>query len=117
MKYLLMFAANEDEWMAMREEERAEAIARIGQWYAQNARAGTIVDGTRLEGGRSARTVLLGPAGRSRKPSVVDGPFVEAKEVIGSIAVIEADDLGAAIRVASSWPAGGKVEIRPVKDE
>src|SRR5690349_552961 len=45
-----------------------------------------------------------------------DGPFVGMKEAIGGVFVLEADDLDAAIEVASRVPAaryGGAVEIRP----
>ncbi|WP_246212863.1 YciI family protein [Streptomyces abyssomicinicus] len=49
---------------------------------------------------------------------VSDGPFVDAKEVIAGIAVIEAPDLDAALRIARANPAtqqGGGVEVRPVE--
>lgn len=45
-----------------------------------------------------------------------DGPFVAMKEAIGSLFVLEAEDLDAAIEVAARVPAarfGGAVEIRP----
>jgi len=45
-----------------------------------------------------------------------DGPFAGMKEAVGSWFVLEADDLDAAIEVASRVPAvryGGAVEIRP----
>jgi hypothetical protein len=116
MKYMLLFAANEDEWMAMPEADREEAIGRIGQWFGEHARAGRIVDGRRLLGRASAKTVVLGPAGRSRVPVVNDGPFVESKEVIGSYAVVDVPDMGDALEIAKSWPAGGLVEVRPVMD-
>ena len=47
---------------------------------------------------------------------VTDGPFVGIKEAIGGLFVLEADDLDAAIEVASRVPAarlGGAIEIRP----
>jgi hypothetical protein len=47
---------------------------------------------------------------------VVDGPFIEAKEAIGSYAIIEVPDLDAAITLAKGWPGGGAVEIRPVAE-
>ena len=48
---------------------------------------------------------------------VTDGPFAETKDVFGGYYVIEADDLDAAIELASRVPAarlGGAVEVRPV---
>jgi hypothetical protein len=57
----------------------------------------------RVEGGRTLTT---------------DGPFVAVKEALGGFLFYEADDLDAAIELASRIPAarlGGAVEIRPLK--
>ena len=46
-----------------------------------------------------------------------DGPFVEMKEALGGYLFYEADDLDAAIALASRIPAarlGGAVEVRPI---
>jgi hypothetical protein len=46
-----------------------------------------------------------------------DGPFVAVKEAPGGWFLFEADDLDAAIELASRVPAarmGGAVEVRPV---
>jgi len=48
-----------------------------------------------------------------------DGPFVAVKEALGGYLFFEADDLDAAIELASRIPAarlGGAVEIRPLKE-
>ncbi|MCW3064025.1 MAG: hypothetical protein JWN32_1197, partial [Solirubrobacterales bacterium] len=50
------------------------------------------------------------------KTLTTDGPFVEIKEAIGGYLVFEADDLDAAIELASRIPAasmGGAIEVRP----
>jgi hypothetical protein len=114
MKFMLLFAANEDEWMEMDSDQRDAAIGRIGQWFGEHARSGRIVEGRRLQGRTAARTVRLGPAGRSSRAAVTDGPFVETKEAIGSYAIVEAADMDEALAIAESWPAGGMVEVRPI---
>jgi hypothetical protein len=45
-----------------------------------------------------------------------DGPFVETKEELGGYYLLEADDLDAAIELATRIPAArhGAVEVRPV---
>ncbi len=55
---------------------------------------------------------------RDGKMSAVDGPFVETKEMLGGIVVIEAEDLNEAVRVAAGMPHArvGSVEVRPVVD-
>ena len=50
------------------------------------------------------------------KTLTTDGPFIGMKEAVGGWFILEADDLDAAIEVASRVPAaryGGAVEIRP----
>jgi hypothetical protein len=117
MKYMLLFFADEDAWMELPEEARAAAIDRIGAWYGQHAQAGRIIEGRRLRGKGTATTVRLGPAGRSEEPAIVDGPFIEAKEAIGSYAIVEVANLDDALSLARSWPGGGGIEIRPVLEE
>ncbi|WP_377273993.1 YciI family protein [Peterkaempfera sp. SMS 1(5)a] len=49
---------------------------------------------------------------------VTDGPFVDAKEVVAGVCIIEAPDLDAALELARRNPAlqwgRGGVEVRPV---
>jgi hypothetical protein len=48
-----------------------------------------------------------------------DGPFVDTKEALGGYLFYEADDLDAAIALASRIPAarlGGAIEIRPTQE-
>jgi len=43
---------------------------------------------------------------------VTDGPYVEAKEIIVSFAIIQADDYDAAVAIARACPPGHTIEIR-----
>jgi hypothetical protein len=45
-----------------------------------------------------------------------DGPYIEAKEHIGGLMLLEADNLDAAIALAARIPAArrGAVEVRPI---
>ncbi|MFD4691992.1 YciI family protein [Streptomyces sp. NPDC058463] len=49
---------------------------------------------------------------------ITDGPFIDSKEVIASVCIIEAPDLDAALELARRNPAlqwgRGGVELRPV---
>lgn len=51
-----------------------------------------------------------------RASGVVDGPFVEAKEIVGGFMIVGAEDYDGAVRVASECPAvlapGSSLEIR-----
>ena len=114
MRYLLTFYAVEDEWMALPEADRSAGIAEIGQWFTEHARSGKIVEGRRLA--RGAKTVRLGRVRKKDLPLVTDGPFIEAKESVGSYAVVEVESEDEAIAIAKRWPAGGVVEVRPVAE-
>jgi hypothetical protein len=114
VKYMLLFFADEDAWMELSEETRTAAIGQISAWYGQQAQAGRIIEGRRLSGKSTATAVRLGSAGKSAQPTIIDGPFIEAKESIGSYAIVEVADLDEALTLAKSWPGGGGIEIRPV---
>jgi hypothetical protein len=117
MKYMLLFFADEDAWTALPEQELRAALGHIGAWFGQHAQAGRFIEGHRLRGKDTATTVRLGPAGHSQEPTIIDGPFIEAKEAIGSYAIVEVGHLDEALGMAMSWPAGGAVEIRPVHED
>ena len=52
---------------------------------------------------------------------MVDGPFNEAKEVIGGFSIIDVPDMDAAIALTKTWPSlgipGSAVEIRPMVED
>lgn len=112
MKYLMFIGGEEAAEAAQSDEARTALYERIGAWWAAHEEAGRILDGYELHPSSTATTVRIGADGR---PTVTDGPFVEGKEMIGGYAVLEADDLDAAIELAAGWPVpGGVLEVRPV---
>ena len=64
-----------------------------------------------LESGTTATVV----DGRGAEPVVTDGPYLESKELIGGLWIIEAPDLDVALKLAAdaSMACRGKVEVRP----
>ena len=53
------------------------------------------------------------------KPTVIDGPFAEAKELIAGYSIIEAKSLAEVIELVKQWPQSDghgnvQVEIRPL---
>ncbi|WP_437933374.1 YciI family protein [Sorangium sp. So ce341] len=54
---------------------------------------------------------------QGRQKAVVDGPFAEAKDVVGGYMLIEAEDLAHAVELSKGCPIlerGGSVEVRPI---
>lgn len=112
MKYMMFIAGEEDDEAAMSAEDRSAMYERIGAWWGEHAAAGRIVEGHELQPSSTATTVRIGPDGTA---TVTDGPFLEAKEMVGGYGVLDVDDLDAALSIASSWPGRGVVlEVRPI---
>jgi hypothetical protein len=112
--YMLTFYAIEGEWMALSDLERDAGIREIGMWFAEHSRTGKIVEGRRL--GRTTKTVRLGRVRKKDLPMVSDGPFIEAKETVGSYAIVDVAGEDEALAIAKTWPTGGVVEVRPVAE-
>ena len=54
---------------------------------------------------------------KGKQKSVTDGPFAEAKDVIGGFSIVEARDLDQAVQLSKGCPifeVEGAVEVRPV---
>jgi hypothetical protein len=99
-----------DAWNELPEDEQQKVYADYG---ALNKTAG-VEPGLPLGLPQNATTVKVDDG----RVLTTDGPFVAVKEAIGGFYVLEADDLDAAIEVASRVPAarlGGAIEIRPVE--
>ncbi|MBE2315936.1 hypothetical protein DVA67_008115 [Solirubrobacter sp. CPCC 204708] len=71
-------------------------------------------------GGRIVAGMALQPPDTStsiRKGELTDGPFLETKEVLGGVFVIEARDLDTALAIAKLTPVvEGGVEVVPLLD-
>lgn len=76
--------------------------------------SGKLVEGIPLQLPRTAMTVRV----RDGKVSATDGPFVETKEMLGGLLVVEARDLDEAVQLAGRIPFArlGAVEVRPLVD-
>ena len=75
-----------------------------------------VVEGLRLQGPDAATTVRVD----NGEALLSDGPYVDAKEYLGGLYVLEADNLDAATAMAQRVPAarlGGAVEVRPMVEE
>lgn len=88
-------------------EQMQELLARWGAWIEKFMKTGQLVDpGDALQ-----------PTGMVLKPTGVttDGPFVEAKELLGGYSVVNAASYEDALAIARECPAhidGSSIEIR-----
>ena len=115
MKYVLLFGSATD-WSEVPEDKAGAVFGEVMAWWEKHSQAGTIVHGAKLQSTSTATTVRL----KGDKPVVSDGPFVEAKEVLGGYGLVEVADFDEALALAQTWPAlqvdGESVEIRPVDE-
>jgi hypothetical protein len=109
MKYVLLFAGTMSDEDRAANPELAAQYKQTAAWFEQNVKAGKVLGGEELKGPETATTVRF----KAGKPIVTDGPFIEAKEVIGGFALVDVANLDEALDLARSWP-GGDVEVRPV---
>jgi hypothetical protein len=117
MKYMLLIHQGDTplpgspEWERLSESEQNAVHSDYG---AVNQTPG-VTPGVWLDAPEVATTVRV----HDGQTLTTDGPFVAVKEALGGYLFFEADDLDAAIQLASRIPAarmGGGVEIRPVKE-
>lgn len=116
MKYLLLIhhgdaaTPNDQEaWSRLSADEQKQVYA---DYQALNKTPG-VTPGVRMEAPEAATTVRV----EDGKTLTTDGPYVAVKEALGGYLFFDADDIDAAIELASRIPAarlGGGVEIRPL---
>jgi hypothetical protein len=117
MKYLLLIQRGDtpvpgtEAWDSLSQEEQGQVYAA---YQGVNETPG-VTPGVWMQPPESATTVRV----QDGKTLTTDGPFVAIKEALGGYLIFEADDLDAAIELASRIPAasmGGAVEVRPLKE-
>ena len=116
MQYLCLGYYAPEAYESMSEEERKALGQRCRPHDEKFFGTGKVLDVASLKHPYGAH-IRPGPNGQT----VTDGPFAEAKEVVGSYFLIEADDLDHAVEIAKlhpaaqiGWEVGFSMEVRPV---
>ena len=127
-EYLLLFRSSENWCKDLSPEELQQILGKIKAWFDGLAEKG-IIKGAQPLGSpdfaaHAAALRSLGAEGRivSGKGgrTVSDGPFAESKETIGGYALILAESMDEAVKIAEGCPPlayGDSVEVRPVAEE
>lgn len=115
MPQYLFSLIDDESWY---ENDDPEAWHQEMQLHADFA-AAVAAAGCTVEGGaaleRISTATVVDRRGDGASPTVTDGPFAEAKEVLGGFYLIGAPDLDTALALAKVCPSG-VVEVRPVLD-
>ena len=92
-------------------EQMQKRMEKWMVWFKELGTKGHVKDpGHPLEG--------AGKVVKGNQKTVTDGPFAEAKDVVGGFTLIEARDLDQAAELAKGCPIfedGGSVEVRPIR--
>jgi len=117
MRYMMFIKHTEDYRM---EEVPESLFAAMGEFVGEAMKNGSILDTAGLQPTAKGKRVRLSHG----SITVVDGPFIETKEVIGGYALIEASSYDEALALATRfmdlhrihWPAfNGECEVRPLE--
>jgi hypothetical protein len=114
MKFVVLIY-NDPEKLAAQPAGRVDATLRDCLVHADaKKREGALLQSEILEDTRKARTIRV----RNGRPSVLDGPFAETKEVLGGFNIIEAESMEEALKIAAQfpWADTGAIEVRPIRD-
>lgn len=98
-QYLLLLHETPADYHHLSPAQLQELVARYRAWAGEMAQRGLLVAGEKLadDGGRHLR--LAGGA-----PLAIDGPYAEAKDVVGGLFIIKADGDAEAERLAAGCP-------------
>ena len=92
-------------------EQMQQTMQKWRSWFKELGEKGHLKDiGHPLE---NAGKVIKG-----KQKAVTDGPFAEAKDVVGGFTLIQARDLEQAAELSKGCPIleiGGSVEVRPIQ--
>lgn len=113
MRFMILRLADKDTEAAVMPSE--ELLTAMGKYMEDLAKAGVLLGGEGLHpSSRGARVEF-----KRGKPTVIDGPFAEAKELIAGYTMLQVKSEEEALEWVKRWPAldaGGNVrlEIRRV---
>jgi hypothetical protein len=113
-EFMLLLHESPAESASLSPDDMQRIIERYRLWSGQLASSGQLLGGDKLreDGGKHLRR----PRGGKRATSV-DGPYAEAKEVVGGYFKISAADYDEAVRLATDCPHMdyGWIEVREIE--
>jgi hypothetical protein len=110
--YILLLRDDPKQFTSLSPDEMQRVIQKYSQWARSIGATGRAITGEKLrdESGR-----VLRREGSTLR--VLDGPFVETKEVVGGFFRIDAADYEEAVRLSRECPQleYGSVEVREIE--
>jgi hypothetical protein len=114
MKYVCLGFYDESRFAEMPPAEAQKMMEECFAYDDELRRGGHFIGGEALDSFRNAVTLRM----KNGEVEVTDGPYVETKETLGGILLLEARDLNHAIALMSKHPGVkmGPFEIRPANE-
>ncbi|MET9413587.1 YciI family protein [Streptomyces klenkii] len=112
MKYLLLIYGNDEKWASIPDGVRDKAIAKQDAWNTRYRASGELLAAYGL-GGESESSLVRNKDGA---PFSTDGPYLEAKEFVCSLYVLEVESAERAREIAADmpWASESPVEMWPI---
>jgi hypothetical protein len=117
VKYLMLIYGNEQVWNSVDADGFKKLVGEVDAFNGALRESGELVDSQGLVS-RPRAVRVVGDA-----PVVTDGPYLEAKEYVGSYFVVDVDSDERAVEIARAYPAlrysrglGGGIEVWPLMD-
>ena len=112
-QYMLLLHQGPGNMADLPREKMMEVVKRYYTWSSTMREKGKLVGGEKLAAG-GVRHITV----KDGKPVASDGPYAEAKDVVGGYFTIEAKDLAEAEAIAKEcphlWNGTNLIELRPV---
>jgi hypothetical protein len=115
MKYMLLIYGNAELWASFDPDDFPKVIAATDALHNELRKTGEFIGAYGVSDQVLAKTVHID----NGVPVVTDGPYIEAKEYIGSFTLIDVESLDRALEIAALDPFAqyGQVEVRPLMNE
>jgi len=109
MRFMILRMADKDTEAGVMPSEAM--LRAMGDYMEEMSKAGVLLGGEGLHPSSRGKKIKFSAG----KPTIIDGPFSEAKELIGGYAMINVKSEQEALDWVKRWPAmdsGGNVELQ-----
>lgn len=108
--FMYLFRGGDEDFNGWTPEEQASHMSVWEKWMGDLAQQGKLLGGERL--------FDEGKVVKNKGEIVIDGPFVEASEILGGYVIVSVEDMDAAVALSKSCPIfdykGAFVEVREI---
>jgi hypothetical protein len=115
VKYMLLIYGNDELWASFPQDELPKVIAETEALHQELRESGEFIGAYGVADQEMAKTVRWVDGA----PAVTDGPYIEAKEYLGSVTIVDCESPERAYEIAARDPFAryGSVEVRPLMHE